>query len=79
MQRQGGHMSRWTWFAEEDCKKRQTTLGQINDDHDDDGETGKKRKQNLKTWKQVENLTAILKIILIKQMMVSDKQGACHI
>ena len=52
MQRQGGHISRWTWFSEEDCKKRQTTLGQINDDHDDDGETGKKRRQNLKTLKR---------------------------
>ena len=62
-------------------------LGQINDDHDDDGETGKKRRQNLKTWKiirrmirrrkEMENLTAILKMILItliKQMMVSDKR-----
>ena len=61
--------------------------GQINDDHDDDGETGKKRRQNLKTWKiirrmirrrkEMENLTAILKMILItliKQMMVSDKR-----
>ena len=47
MQRQGGHISRLTWFGVEDCKK-----GQINDDHDDDGETGKKRRQNLKTLKR---------------------------